>query len=469
MIEDKNVYYLGNQKLKKVNVPVSFTKRQLIEFSKCSNDPVYFTKKYIKIINPNKGLTSFNLWDFQEDMVSTFVNDRFTICKIPRQSGKTQTVVAVLLWYALFHENYSIAVLAHKSSQAREILSRLQFSYEHLPKWLQQGIVEWNKGNIILENGSKIEGSATSGNSIRGKTYNCVSGGSEITIKIGDIVGNISIGKLNTLMRNKNVFNNDDILWRNLDEFHKQQIYKYLLQNSREEKRESINQSTIKILTREGFKEFHGIKSVGIRKLIKIKLNNGYEIKCTKEHRILTNEGFIEAHYCIDKLISIKNNCFSGVSFIENCDDDFVYDILEVEDNNEFICNGINIHNCVYVDEFAFVPNNIQSEFFATVLPTISAGDETKMIITSTPNGMNMFHKIWTEAVAKKNTFTPIEVHWSQIPGRDEKWKEETIRNSSLIQFQQEYESISFNSTIYTNNGKISIGKLFNELRAYTK
>lgn len=296
MIEDRNVYYLGNQKLKKVNVPVNFTKRQLIEFSKCSNDPVYFTKKYIKIINPNKGLTSFNLWDFQEDMVSTFVNDRFTICKIPRQSGKTQTVVAVLLWYVLFHENYSIAVLAHKSSQAREILSRLQFSYEHLPKWLQQGIVEWNKGNIILENGSKIEGSATSGNSIRGKSY-----------------------------------------------------------------------------------------------------------------------------------------------------------------------------NAVYIDEFAFVPNNIQTEFFATVLPTISAGDETKMIITSTPNGMNMFHRIWTEAVAKKNTFTPIEVHWSQIPGRDEKWKEETIRNSSLIQFQQEYESISFNSTIYTNKGKISIGKLFNELRAYVK
>lgn len=669
MIEDRNVYYLGNQKLKKVNVPVNFTKRQLIEFSKCSNDPVYFTKKYIKIINPNKGLTSFNLWDFQEDMVSTFVNDRFTICKIPRQSGKTQTVVAVLLWYVLFHENYSIAVLAHKSSQAREILSRLQFSYEHLPKWLQQGIVEWNKGNIILENGSKIEGSATSGNSIRGKSYNCVTGDSLITIRIGDVVRNISIEKLNVLMRNNNIFNQNDILWENLNEFYRQQIYKYLLQNSREKKEKYFNKNTrqkihdrepsyytymyggkkfkreynkfdikraynithiitedgreksddllsinfslyhdvigktgnaigtttnktkclfegiinftsrenarketfrgnekenineqygksnvsrinreneivfegkgawypenkgtsnknfsikygeetyagtykgsksepredkknsgktswnekirgvsfeneyqrqnslpetkkIEILTRDGFKSFHGIKSLGIKKLIKIKLDNGYEIKCTKDHKILTDVGFIEAQFCVDKLISIENNCFSGVYSIKNIDEDFVYDILEVKDNNEFLCNGINVHNCVYIDEFAFVPNNIQTEFFATVLPTISAGDETKMIITSTPNGMNMFHKIWTEAVAKKNTFTPIEVHWSQIPGRDEKWKEETIRNSSLIQFQQEYESISFNSTIYTNKGKISIGKLFNELRAYVK
>jgi hypothetical protein len=265
-IIDKNVFYLGNQRLKKVNVPVNYTKKQLDEFKKCMVDPKYFIKKYIKIITLNKGLTPFTLWDFQEEMVDTFVNCRFTICKIPRQSGKTQTVVAVLLWYILFHENYSIAVLAHKSSQAREILSRLQFSYEHLPKWLQQGIVEWNKGNIILENGSKIEASATSGNSVRGKTY-----------------------------------------------------------------------------------------------------------------------------------------------------------------------------NCVYLDEFAFVPENIQNEFFATVLPTISAGDETKMIITSTPNGMNRFYRIWIDAENNKNSFVPISVHWSMVPGRDEKWQQETIRNSSQMQFNQEY------------------------------
>ena len=470
MIDGKNVYYLGNQRLKKVNVPVNFTNRQLIEFGKCANDPIYFIKKYVKIVNPNKGLTSFNLWKFQEEIVNTFVEDRFVICKIPRQSGKTQTVVAVLLWYVLFHENYTIAVLAHKASQAREILSRLQFSYEHLPKWLQQGIVEWSKGTIILENGSKIEASATTGNSIRGKTYNCVTGDSEITIRIGDIIKNISIEQLNILMRKDNEFNNDDILWENLNEFHRQQIYKTLLQDSRETERKSPPETKrIEILTRDGFKSFHGIKSVGIKKLIKIKLNNGYEIKCTKDHRILTSEGFIEAQYCINKLISIKYNCFSGVSFIKNIDENFVYDILEVEDNNEFLCNDINVHNCVYMDEFAFVPNNIQTEFFATVLPTISAGDETKMIITSTPNGMNMFHKIWKESIENKNSFSHIEVHWSEVPGRDQKWQEETIKNSSLIQFQQEYESISFNSNIYTNNGKISIGKLFNELRTYTK
>lgn len=637
LLDDKNVYYLGNQKLKKVNVPVNFTKKQIMEFGKCANDPIYFIKKYVKIVNPNKGLTSFGLWPFQEKMAEMFVENRFTVCKIPRQSGKTQTVVAVLLWYVLFHQNYTIAVLAHKASQSREILSRLQFSYEHLPKWLQQGIVEWSKGTVILENGSKIETSATSGNSVRGKTYNCVTGDSIVTIKLNNVIFDIPIAQLNNIIRLENDTNND-VLWDNINEFHRKQIYKFILENYRKKNTESFREiegqkiydrgtsynsymygwgkyknkfnksypegtcnitspttengredrqhllsinislykngdrttrqiskiikstegnlhrriieiaietyewektvrihkkknfhscngkndvrriyiedvtgiegkgsrnskngrtqekdfyseqrekeiyrnsiagqqksgkdskngretswnetvggisfkneykrkitmpetERIEILTRDGFKEFDGIRKVGLRKIIEIVLTCGRRIKCTPDHKILTDKGWVEAQYCFSENISTLYG-YSRVKYISETEDGVVYDILHVKDNNEFLCNEINVHNCVYLDEFAFVPNNIQTEFFATVMPTISAGEETKMIITSTPNGMNMFHKIWNEAVAGENSFKPIGVHWSEIPGRDEKWKEETIKNSSILQFNQEF------------------------------
>ena len=636
-IDDKNMFYLGNQKLKKTNVPVNFTKKQIMEFGKCASDPVYFIKKYVKIINPNKGLTNFDLWEFQEEMVSTFVDSRFSICKIPRQSGKTQTVVAVLLWYTLFHENYSIAVLAHKLSQAREIISRYRFSYEHLPKWLQQGIVEWSKTNIILENGSKIEASATSGNSVRGKTYNCVTGDSSITIKFDELILDLTINELNSLFKiSSKLINNQDIFYEEIDHdifgkqihemvlsnnklspentidkndrpkisdripshnskmfgwneysrecikfntqgtfntsssitkndkqkyegifssnfcifqdgngtpgnvnkfhgnneenlykrtvnssenkndgeetfgtnqrknettftwesngrFHENEIIKYckskwfrysedrgtqkkninsierkeentrtLYENKSESRENSENRREtswyetirgiekknereckieipkIEILTREGYKIFHGIRDVGKRKVLELSLNDN-NIKCTSDHKILSSNGWLEAKDCLNKQI-FTNNGYQTCKSIEPKIEENVFDILHVEDNNEFYCNGIAVHNCVYLDEFAFVPNNLQSEFFATVLPTISAGDETKMIITSTPNGVNnIFHKLWVDSEQEKNSFVSIAVHWSDIPGRDDEWRRKTIENSSLMQFNQEY------------------------------
>jgi len=260
-------FYLGNQKLKRANVSVNYTKEELQEYIKCASDVVHFIKTYVKIVNVDKGLINFTLWPFQEQMVNTFVYNRFSICKLPRQVGKTTVVAAIILWYILFHENYSVALLAHKLLQAREILGRIQLAYENLPKWLQQGIVEWNKGNVELENGSKILAAATSSSAIRGGSF-----------------------------------------------------------------------------------------------------------------------------------------------------------------------------NMIYLDEFAFVPGNIQGDFFASVYPTISSGNTTKVIITSTPKGLNIFYKLWTEAEQGKNSFVPFSVHWSDVPGRDEAWKEETIRNTSEQQFREEYE-----------------------------
>ena len=162
MSEKTPTTYLGNPNLKRAHVPVGFSEHEVKEYMKCLEDPIYFIEQYVKIVHVDKGLIPFKMWDFQRNMVETFVKDRFVICKMPRQSGKSTTIISYLLHYVLFHENVSVGVLANKGQTARELLGRLQLAYEHLPKWLQQGIVEWNKGNINLENGSKILACATS-------------------------------------------------------------------------------------------------------------------------------------------------------------------------------------------------------------------------------------------------------------------------------------------------------------------
>jgi|TARA_R110002073_G_scaffold26607_9_gene87113 hypothetical protein len=259
--------YLGNPNLKKANVQQSWTKKQLQEYSDCMEDPIYFIQNYVKIISLDEGLVPFDMYSFQKEMVGTFHSNRFTICKLPRQSGKSTVMVSYLLHYALFNPSVNIAILANKAATARDLLSRLQLAYEHLPKWLQQGVMSWNKGSLELENGSKILASSTSASAVRGGSY-----------------------------------------------------------------------------------------------------------------------------------------------------------------------------NIIFLDEFAYVPSNVAEQFFSSVYPTISSGKTTKVMIVSTPHGMNMFYKIWTDAEEKRNTYVPIEVHWSEIPGRDEKWKKETIANTSEQQFNTEFE-----------------------------
>ena len=264
---NNNEVYLGNPNLKKANVTYEYSIEEIKEFKKCSKDPLYFMETYVKVVSLDEGLIPFNMYGFQRKIVNTIHNNRFVICKLPRQSGKSTTTISYLLHYALFNPNSNIAILANKSSTARDILGRLQLAYENIPKFLQQGVLNWNKGNIELENGSKIVAAATSSSAIRGGSF-----------------------------------------------------------------------------------------------------------------------------------------------------------------------------NIIFLDEFAFVPANIAEQFFSSVYPTISSGQKTKMIIVSTPHGMNMFYKLWTDAENKRNDYIPIEVHWSEVPGRDEAWKEATIRNTSEEQFQSEFE-----------------------------
>ena len=149
-------HYLGNPKLKKANITIDFSEEEIQEIVKCSKDVVYFCEKYIKIVSIDEGLMPYQPYDYQKNIMRTVDVNRFVICKMPRQTGKTTTMVAVMMHYALFNPDFNIAILANKAATSREILSRLQLAYENLPWFLQQGIVEWNKGNIELENGSKI-------------------------------------------------------------------------------------------------------------------------------------------------------------------------------------------------------------------------------------------------------------------------------------------------------------------------
>ena len=262
-----DVTYLGNPNLKRANVQQEWTEEQVKEYARCMQDPLYFIQTYVRIVSLDEGLIPFKMYPFQKEMVGTFHNNRFTICKLPRQSGKSTTMISYLLHYSLFNPSVNIAILANKAATARDLLGRLQLAYEHLPKWLQQGVMSWNKGSLELENGSKILASSTSASAVRGGSY-----------------------------------------------------------------------------------------------------------------------------------------------------------------------------NIIFLDEVAYVPSNVAEQFFSSVYPTISSGKTTKVMIVSTPHGMNMFYKLWVDAEEKRNSYIPIEVHWSEVPGRDDKWKKETIANTSQSQFNTEFE-----------------------------
>jgi hypothetical protein len=164
--------YLGNPHLKKAGVELHYTEEQIVELSKCSEDPIYFIDNYCMIVTLDHGIQPFKLYDCQKKKIKLIHDNRKVILMEGRQQGKTTAAAAYILWYTVFQESKSVAILANKSSTAREIMSRYQLMYEHLPVWMQQGIRNWNKGDVELENGSKVFTSATTASGIRGKSVN---------------------------------------------------------------------------------------------------------------------------------------------------------------------------------------------------------------------------------------------------------------------------------------------------------
>ena len=258
--------YNGNALLKKSNQNIDWTVDMFNEYIKCSNDVIYFTEKYMKIINIDKGLVSFKLYDYQKEMLQSMAENRFNIIATARQAGKSTVTCAFVMWYIIFHAEKTVALLANKGETAREILGRIQLAYQHLPRWLQQGVKEWNKGSMELENNSRVIAAATSSDNIR-----------------------------------------------------------------------------------------------------------GYSI------------------------------------------------------------------NLLFIDEAAFIEN--WDSFFTSVYPTISSGTESKIILVSTPNGLNHFYSLWVNARENRNGYVPIEVTYDKVPGRDSAWREQTLAsmNFDVAKFEQEY------------------------------
>jgi len=265
-----NDTYQYNHLVKKDGVVQEWTQEEVLEYKKCMENPAYFAETYVKIISLDRGLVPFNLYPYQERMFNHFNDNRFNIVLACRQSGKSISSVAYLLWYAIFNPEKTIAVLANKGSTSREMLGRITLMLENLPFFLQPGCKTLNKGSIDFSNNSRIVAASTSGSSIRGMSV-----------------------------------------------------------------------------------------------------------------------------------------------------------------------------NLLYLDEFAFVER--ASEFYTSTYPVVSAGKDTKVIITSTANGIgNIFHKIWEGANQGVNQFIPFRVDWFDVPGRDEQWKAETIANTSILQFDQEFGNTFF-------------------------
>jgi hypothetical protein len=257
--------YNGNASLKRAGIELPYTEKEVLELAKCVEDPIYFIDNYCYIVTLDHGIQPFKLYDCQKEKVETIHNNRKVIIMEGRQQGKTTVAAAYILWYTLFQESKTVAILANKASTAREIMSRYQLMFEHLPAWMQQGVKTWNKGDIELENGSVVFTAATTAAGIRGKSV-----------------------------------------------------------------------------------------------------------------------------------------------------------------------------NLLYIDEAAIIPNTIADQFFTAVYPVISAGQTTKILITSTPLGYNHFWKFWNDAVNKINDFVPMFIPYSRIPGRDEAWALEQRRQLGELKYNQE-------------------------------
>ena len=264
-MQPEQVSYHGNPNLKPLAYQHDFTEDEIKEYIKCKEDPIYFIENYVKIITLDEGLQPFKLYDCQKRKVECIMNNRRVVLMEGRQQGKTVTSAACILHYTIFEEDKTVAIMANKSSAAREVLNRYQIMYENLPIWMQQGVKVWNKGDVELENNSKVLTAATTAAAIRGKSVN----------------------------------------W-------------------------------------------------------------------------------------------------------------------------------------LYIDEAAIIPNNIADEFFTSVYPTISAGETTKILLTSTPLGYNHFWKFWNESVEGVNGFENMFIPYYEIPGRDEKWLEQQKQLLGDVKFNQE-------------------------------
>ncbi len=415
-----------NNNLKKPNLVVEYTHEQVLELKKCARDPIHFIKTYVKIQHPVKGAIDFVLYDYQEKMIIAFLEHRFTCTLSSRQTGKSTTAAAYLLWYAIFNFDKTVLIAANKNTNAMEMISRIRYAYENLPMWLKPGIKEdgWNKHEVGFDNDSRIISTATSADSGRGMSISCVATDSIVTVrhKTTYQISKKTIEELIPDIKNE----------------------RKLIQN-KDNETTIIQNNDYVVLTPSGFSNFTGIL-LSEKVLYTVTFNTGLVLNCTMDHLLTTvDENDIE-------LSNITPECriltqFGPATILEIVENgvDIVADLINVGTTHRYYTNGIVSHNCLFLDEFAFVKPAIQDEFWTSISPTLSTGGTC--IMTSTPNGdQNIYAQTWRAACSGTNGFHPIHVKWDEPPGRDEQFKASEIALIGQRKWDQEYDCVFLSS-----------------------
>jgi hypothetical protein len=595
--------YLGNPNLKKANTPIEFTEEQIIEFLRCKEDPVYFAKNYIKIVSLDHGLVPFEMYPFQEKLVRNFHENRFNICKMPRQTGKALAldtpiptpsswttmgdlkigdfilspsgdIVSVTMktetmynhnCYKLYFDNgdeivadadhlwevnssywrtgkkvitsqeicsiyeskvknkrgkgFQGSLYIEKSKPINFVKNLLDIDPYLLGVWLGDGyssdgrIIAHKDDYSFYKEKMDVEYERESGNCIRFKIRNFKS-----KLKLQNLLKNKHIPQ-NYLRSSyedrlellRGLMDTDGSVKKNTRSFEfYQKNYDFILQvvellstlgiksNIRHKKIKDNYYHTVSFTTKERvFNLPRKLNNVDTQRTSRIQENRHYIHKIEKvdsvpvaciqvdseDHLFLCGRTFIPTHnsttvvsyllhYAVfnDNVnIAILANKASTARDLlgrlqlayENLPKWMQQGIvswnkgsLELENGSKISSNSTSSsavrggsYNVIFLDEFAFIPNHIADDFFASVYPTISSGQSTKVIIVSTPRGMNHFYRMWHDAERGKNEYVPTDVHWSEVPGRDEAWKEQTIANTSLQQFNVEFNCEFLGST----------------------
>jgi hypothetical protein len=137
------------------------------EYIKCSQDPVHFMRKYCYIQHPQRGRIQFNLYPFQEKVLTLFKKHDYSIVLKSRQLGISTLAAGYATWLMLFHKDRNVLALATTQATARNLVSKVKFMWENLPSWLKVDAVENNKLSLQLVNGSKIQAKSSNSDSAR--------------------------------------------------------------------------------------------------------------------------------------------------------------------------------------------------------------------------------------------------------------------------------------------------------------
>jgi hypothetical protein len=549
-------HYLGNPLLKKANTEVDLTQEQLIELARCNVDPVYFAKNYMKIVTLDHGLQPFDMYPFQERMINSFQTNRFNIVLCSRQAGKSTTVVSYLLHYAIFNNNVNIAVLANKASTARDLLGRLQTGYENLPKWIQQGILSWNKGSLELENGSKIFAASTSASSVRGGTYNVIflDEFAFVPSQVADnfmssVYPTITSGKESKVIIvscvTKDTYLLTDKGYRRIETLiDKNKTGAYIVPDYTVMGRGKFYSSNIVVnqgrvptniiktsyetiecsethklwAEKNGVQDYYKSRDLRVGDKVSVRFNtqffgNDNSLNFTNSNGVYYEKVTPEIAHSIGKNYLRNNNpdndlreILKHLGFDLSFENDEVFLPDSVLSWSEENLNKL-IYGCLNVDNFydahiartlkftsdskellkqlkllaansnlstvtndneitfyfyrgAILPEDdtdlvwfeiqkitkSENEVFDVSLPDVEGDKWAHSVLYNnflghqTPYGMNHFYKMWDDAIKQKNKYIPMRVYWHDIPGRDLKFKEETIANIGETKWNAEFE-----------------------------